>query len=59
MKSLFLKPFKEMMIEGSNAVVQYHEPLRSIFSNPQTCPEIYLLWFHHLQWDHKKTRYYT
>ncbi len=38
---------------GSNAVVQYQEPLRSLFSNPQTCPEIFLLWFHHLPWDHQ------
>lgn len=38
---------------GSNAVVQYHEPLRSVFSDLSTCPEAYLLWFHHLPWDYK------
>lgn len=38
---------------GSDAVSQYHEPLASEFSNLQTCPEIYLLWFHHLSWDYK------
>ncbi len=38
---------------GSNAVSQYHEPLRSIINNVKTCPEIYLLWFHHLPWDYK------
>jgi alpha-glucuronidase len=38
---------------GSNAVSQYHEPLKSIFNNVKTCPEIYLLWFHHLPWDYK------
>lgn len=38
---------------GTNAVSQYHEPLRSIFNNVKTCPEIYLLWFHHLSWDYK------
>ncbi len=38
---------------GSNAVSQYHEPLNSQFSNLKTCPEIYLLWFHHLPWDYK------
>jgi alpha-glucuronidase len=37
---------------GSNAVNQYHEPLRSLFSDPKTCPDIYLLWFHHLSWNH-------
>jgi alpha-glucuronidase len=39
--------------EGSNAVNQYHEPLASKFSDLKTCPEIYLLWFHHLPWDYK------
>ena len=24
-----------------------------MFDNPQTCPEIYLLWFHHLPWNYK------
>lgn len=38
---------------GSNAVSQYHEPLRSQFDNIQTCPEIYLLWFHHAAWNYK------
>ena len=38
---------------GSNAIKQYHEPLCSLFSNVKTCPEIYLLWFHHLPWDYK------
>ena len=40
-------------LTGSNAVSQYHEPLNSQFSNLETCPEIYLLWFHHLPWDYK------
>ncbi|SNR67299.1 alpha-glucuronidase [Hymenobacter mucosus] len=38
---------------GSNAVSQYHEPLASQFNNPQTCPDEYLLWFHHLPWSFK------
>lgn len=37
---------------GSKAVLQYAEPLRSIFDNPATCPEKYLLWFHHLRWSY-------
>jgi len=37
---------------GSQAVLQYAEPLRSIYDNPATCPEIYLLWFHHLPWNY-------
>ncbi len=39
--------------KGSNAVSQYHEPLASEFNNVATCPEKYLLWFHHLPWDYK------
>jgi alpha-glucuronidase len=38
---------------GSNAVSQYHEPISSQFNDLKTCPEIYLLWFHHTSWDNK------
>jgi alpha-glucuronidase len=38
---------------GSDAVSQYHEPLASQFNDPATCPDEYLLWFHHLPWDFK------
>jgi len=39
--------------KGSDAVSQYHEPLASEFNNAATCPEKYLLWFHHLPWDYE------
>lgn len=38
---------------GSNAIEQYHEPLQTKFSNPETTPEDYLLWFHHVDWDYE------
>lgn len=38
---------------GSDAVAQYFPPVASKFSNLETCPEEYLLWFHHLPWDYK------
>ena len=38
--------------KGSDAVSQYHEPLRSQFNDLKTCPEEYLLWFHHLPWNY-------
>ncbi|NDV81576.1 alpha-glucuronidase [Bacteroides sp. 51] len=38
---------------GSNAVAQYFSPLREIYSNPATCPDKYLLWFHHLPWNYR------
>jgi alpha-glucuronidase len=38
---------------GSNTVSQYHSPLREEFSDIDRCPEKFLLWFHHVSWDHK------
>jgi alpha-glucuronidase len=38
---------------GSNATSQYFSPLREKFDNIKTCPEKYLLWFHHVPWDYK------
>jgi alpha-glucuronidase len=38
---------------GSNATSQYFSPWRERFGSIETCPEKYLLWFHHVQWDHK------
>lgn len=38
--------------KGSNAVAQYAEPLRSLWNDPKTTPEKYLLWFHYLSWDY-------
>lgn len=38
---------------GSDALSQYQEPIRSQFADVNSCPEIYLLWFHHLPWEYK------
>ncbi len=38
---------------GSNATEQYFPPVRQMFNNPETCPEEFLLWFHHLPWDYE------
>ncbi|WP_297072755.1 alpha-glucuronidase [uncultured Duncaniella sp.] len=38
---------------GSNAVGQYPEPLRSQLASVETCPEEFLLWFHHVPWSHR------
>jgi alpha-glucuronidase len=38
---------------GTDAVSQYHEPLRSLYDNVDTCPKELILWFHHLPWDYK------
>lgn len=38
--------------KGSNAVGQYPEALTKQYGDPSTCPEKYLLWFHHVPWTH-------
>jgi len=39
--------------DGSNAASQYAPPVAALFSDPRRTPEKYLLWFHHLPWDHR------
>ena len=36
---------------GSDATSQYREPFCSLCDDVNTCPERYLLWFHHVPWD--------
>lgn len=38
---------------GSNAVSQYFEPVKKLFSDINECPEPLLLWFHHVPWNYK------
>jgi alpha-glucuronidase len=38
---------------GSNTAGQYHPAVARKFSNLNTCPEKFLLWFHHVPWNHK------
>ncbi len=39
---------------GSNAVEQYFQPLRAEFTNRDSTPEKYLLWFHHVPWTYAR-----
>ena len=39
--------------KGSNAVAQYPENLSKQYDNISTCPEEYLLWFHHVPWNYR------
>ena len=39
--------------KGTDAVGQYSEPYRSQYDNIETCPEEYLLWFHHVPWNYR------
>ncbi len=38
---------------GSNAVNQYAKPVRDKFASRDSCPDEFLLWFHHLDWNYK------
>ncbi len=38
---------------GSNAVAQYPSALAGRYGDVRTCPEEYLLWFHHVPWTHR------
>jgi alpha-glucuronidase len=37
---------------GSDAVSQYFKPVAAKFNSLETCPEEYLLWFHHVPWNY-------
>lgn len=37
---------------GSNAVSQYPDSLARVFDSLKQCPEEYLLWFHHVDWNY-------
>lgn len=38
---------------GSKTLSQYHPPVGDRFANLATCPEKFLLWFHHVPWDYR------
>ncbi|MEO8414963.1 MAG: alpha-glucuronidase family glycosyl hydrolase [Ginsengibacter sp.] len=37
---------------GSNALAEYQPEVEKQFANLNTCPEKYLLWFHHVPWTY-------
>ena len=39
--------------KGSNALGQYSPEVQRIYEQLENCPEEYLLWVHHVPWDHK------
>jgi len=38
---------------GSDAVSQYHPSVAAVFGDVTRVPEEFLLWFHHVPWDHR------
>lgn len=45
--------FDRTAATGTNATGQYREPYASMYEHIDTCPEEYLLWFHHVAWNHR------
>lgn len=45
--------FDRTVATGSGATAQYPAKIADQLENPDTCPEKYLLWFHHLDWNHQ------
>jgi alpha-glucuronidase len=39
--------------KGTNALEQYAPEVRKKYETLADCPDEYLLWFHHVNWDHK------
>lgn len=37
---------------GTNALAQYTVEVQNQFNDVNKCPDEYLLWFHHVSWDH-------
>ncbi len=44
--------FDRTKATGTGATKQYREPYASLYENIETCPEKYLLWFHHVPWNY-------
>ncbi len=40
-------------IKGSNALEQYQPQVQNLYKDVASCPEEYLLWFHHVSWTYK------
>jgi alpha-glucuronidase len=38
---------------GTNALAQYKNEVSSVWADSNTCADEYLLWFHHVSWNHK------
>lgn len=39
--------------KGTNYLSQYAPEVRKLYEDINTCPDEYLLWFHHVSWSHK------
>lgn len=40
-------------VSGSNALAEYKTEVSNLWGDSNTCSDTYLLWFHHVSWNHK------
>jgi alpha-glucuronidase len=40
-------------VTGTNALAQYKNEVSNLWSDSNKCADAYLLWFHHVSWNHK------
>ena len=45
--------FDRTVATGTGATAQYRDELARLYEDINTCPEEYLLWFHHVPWTYK------
>lgn len=45
--------FDRTVATGSGATAQYTPSFGNLIEDSSTCPEKYILWFHHLDWNHE------
>ena len=51
--------FDRTTTTGSGATAQYRDDLARTYNNIDTCPEEYLLWFHHVPWTYRMKNGHT
>ncbi len=51
--------FDRTVSTGTGATAQYREDIARLYEDINTCPDEYLLWFHHVAWDYKMKNGHT
>lgn len=46
--------FDRTLATGTKATIQYPDSMRMIYESLDDCPEKYLLWFHHVDWNYTR-----
>lgn len=47
--------FDRTLATGTKATLQYPDTMRVMYESLDNCPEKYLLWFHHVDWNYTRT----